>query len=179
MPLGTVSCAVDFLHTLGHDETFWAGLAAVQAALMIALVVEGSNARREWEASERALDADLARRGEAAEEHNRKIQQDERSEIAPTGRRELVVARNQDPNQDERAGRITMALAVVPALGMGLLASLFAMSPIAYPGGLVVALGAAWSAAVTVGAVLVLAAMATRRLSGQKVRELLKSLVSR
>jgi hypothetical protein len=169
---------VNFLHTLACDETFWAGLSAVQAALMIALVVEGSNARREWEDAERALDADLARRGQPAEEHNRKLQQDERNEIAQSRRPSLVVARKEDPNQDERAGRITMALAVVPVLGMGLLTSLLAMSPIAYPGGFVFAVGAAWSATVTVGAVLVLAAMATRRLSGRKVRDLLRSLIT-
>jgi hypothetical protein len=170
---------VDFLHTLGSDESFWAGLSAVQAALMIALVVEGSNARGQWEDAERELDADLARRGQAAEEHNRKLQQDERMGIAPSARPEFVVPRKQDPNQDERAGRITMALLVIPVLGTGLLTSLLATSPIAYPGGPVFAVGAAWSAMVTAWAVLVLAAMATRRLSGQRVRDLLSLILGK
>ena len=50
---------VDFLHTLGHAEGFWVGMAAVQAALIIALVVEGGTVREAWHAAEERLDVDL------------------------------------------------------------------------------------------------------------------------
>jgi hypothetical protein len=43
----TVTNLMDFLHTLGRDETFWVGMATVQAALLIALVLDGAGAHRQ------------------------------------------------------------------------------------------------------------------------------------
>lgn len=167
---------MDFLHTLGHDEGFWVGMAAVQAALMIALVVEGGTVREAWHAAEERLDVDLDERATQAEAAWAKQAQDERTGIAPLGEGgsapPLVLPRANDPNQAERAGRVLVAILAIPLLAVGLVCSLFAMSPIGYPGAILMVFGAMTSSASTLFAVWALTLLAVRRLTGRTVRAL-------
>jgi hypothetical protein len=172
LPSGPVS----FLHTLGHDETFWVGIASVQAALTIALVVEGRTALEQFEAAEQRLDDEMHKQTDRNEELLRKLEQDWRLKL-PHWRRtvsapSLVVPRGHDPAQPERRRRIAAAALALPVLAIGLVAALLAMSPVPYVGAVPVAITGALAAASIGLALWVLVGLSVLRITGMTLHEL-------
>lgn len=166
---------VSFFHSLGRDETFWVGIASVQAALTIALVVEGRTALEQFEAAEQRLDEEMHKQAEHNAERLRKLEQDWRLKLpfarptltAPS----LVVPRATDPAQPERRKRIAAAALALPFLAVGLVSSLLGMSPIPYVGAIPVAIAGLVATVSILLALWMLVVLSVLRITGMTVHE--------
>jgi hypothetical protein len=153
-------------------------MATVQAALMIALVVEGRTALEQFEAVEQQLFEAMDQQAEGNEERFRKLQQDWRLKLPlarpPIEAPSLVVPKPVDQRQPARLRLVVAAALALPVLAGGLASSLLAMSPIGYLGAVPIALGGLLSTLSILLAIYVLVVLSVLRITGMTVGELLR-----
>jgi hypothetical protein len=155
-----------FNDAVAHADAFWGALAGVNAALIIAVVVEGRTVREDLEQVELERSREHLERWQVLEQALKAG----KDPPAPPS----LVRQVDTPDQRERIGRIATALGAMSLLGLSLIVALAFLSPIHDPGGAVPAVGFAIASACSAAGLVLLIVMGTRRMMGRTINQILK-----
>jgi hypothetical protein len=157
---------VGFSDAVAHADAFWGAVAGVDAALIIAVVVEGRTVREDLERIEAERSREHLERWEA-------VQQALDAHKDPPEPPSLV-RQIGTPDQRERTGRIVIALAATISLGLSLVVALTFLSPIHSLGDPLPTVGFIFAATCSVLGLVLLIVMGARRMTGRTVKQILQ-----
>jgi hypothetical protein len=145
-----------FLSDAAHDGNFWATTAQIQVALLLAIILEGREARDAFQRGQiRARTRALRKANEAADRWAAEIG-GYRDPDDPDELPSLVVPHVLDDETQTVGGIVLMAAFAVPGLAIGIVVSLIALSPVGYAGAVPMTIALVWTALTMLMALVVL-----------------------
>lgn len=161
---------MSFLQTLALDQTFWGTLATVDAALIVAVVIEGRTVREDLDRIE------LERRKEFEEKWatwNEKFRADQDAGASSPDPPPSLIRPVNTPDQEERTERLAWALLATGALALSLVLALFFLSPLPTTQ-IITAAGFTLAIGTFLVGLAALVILGSRRIIGRRLTEAIK-----
>ena len=192
---------MSFADAIAQADAFWSTLAVLDAALIVAVVVEGRSVREELErkASESANRRDMDDLRKEQENLRRELRELRARQDAPgfvgkppdVREAEKVVKRTIERRlrelrellgpiyKTEPAQRLALAFIALGALGFSIVIAMAFLVPLSDPGTAVTVIGFVLGVLAAIVGLVLLGTVGARRIAGTKLSRLLKGLFSR
>src|SRR3954451_4209103 len=129
------SATLSFFEDVARDVTFWATMASVQVALVIAVVLEGRTAREDFDRTE-------FKRARSSEDAWKRYAESLEGGAPASGDAPPSLVRPlTTPDQGGRAARVFVSVGALVALAVGTVLSVLQLSPLPYVGWFAALLG--------------------------------------